>query len=163
MLLRKLALAALGVVFAAPALAETIDIAIGHQSMCTDTYTAGIIVKELGLLEKHLPHDGKYAGVTYNVTWNDYSSGGPITNEMLANKLAFGVMGDYPLIVNGAKFQATDSLRSLYVAGVDRSQEPGAIGRCRQYPDRQDRRACRFLPVVRDHGVSRHRAEDLRR
>src|SRR5580658_2800965 len=118
MLLRKLALAALGVVFAAPALAETIDIAIGHQSMCTDTYTAGIIVKELGLLEKHLPHDGKYANVTYNVTWNDYSSGGPITNEMLANKLAFGVMGDYPLIVNGAKFQATDSLRSLYVAGT---------------------------------------------
>ena len=37
---------------------------------------------------------------------------------MLANKLAFGVMGDYPLIVNGAKFQATDSLRSLYVAGT---------------------------------------------
>src|SRR5208282_3779095 len=98
--------------------AETINIAIGHQSMCTDTYTAGIIVKELGLLEKHLPHDGKYAGVTYDVVWNDYSSGGPITNEMLANKLAFGVMGDYPLIVNGAKFQATGSLRSLYVAGT---------------------------------------------
>jgi sulfonate transport system substrate-binding protein len=37
---------------------------------------------------------------------------------MLANKLQFGVMGDYPLIVNGAKFQATDSLRSLYVAGT---------------------------------------------
>ena len=37
---------------------------------------------------------------------------------MLANKLEFGVMGDYPLIVNGAKFQATKSLRSLYVAGT---------------------------------------------
>ena len=36
--------------------AEAIRIAVGHQSMCTDTYTAGIIVKELGLLEKHLPH-----------------------------------------------------------------------------------------------------------
>jgi NitT/TauT family transport system substrate-binding protein len=107
-----------GLYLSVPARAETIDIAVGHQSMCTDTYTAGIIVKELRLLEKHLPHDGKYAGVTYNVTWNDYSSGGPITNEMLANKLAFGVMGDYPLIVNGAKFQATDSLRTLYVAGT---------------------------------------------
>ncbi|MEO0387651.1 MAG: hypothetical protein AAF281_08990, partial [Pseudomonadota bacterium] len=41
--------------------AETISIAIGHQSMCTDTYTAGIVVKELGLLEKYLPTDGKYA------------------------------------------------------------------------------------------------------
>jgi NitT/TauT family transport system substrate-binding protein len=27
-------------------------------------------------------------------------------------------MGDYPLIVNGAKFQATDSLRTLYVSGT---------------------------------------------
>ena len=97
---------------------ETIRIAVGHQSMCTDTYTAGIVVKELKLLEKHLPKDGKYKDVTYNISWSDYSSGGPITNQMLANKLNFGVMGDYPLIVNGAKFQATDSLRTLYVAGT---------------------------------------------
>ncbi|MGV6850081.1 MAG: ABC transporter substrate-binding protein [Marinibacterium sp.] len=103
---------------ASVASAEKIDIAIGHQSMCTDTYTAGIVVKELKLLEKYLPHDGKYADVTYDVSWADYSSGGPITNQMLANKLNFGVMGDYPLIVNGAKFQETDSLRTLYVAGT---------------------------------------------
>ena len=37
---------------------------------------------------------------------------------MLANKLSIGVMGDYPLIVNGAKFQDTKSLRTLYVAGT---------------------------------------------
>jgi hypothetical protein len=40
---------------AVPVGAETIEVAIGHQSMYTDTYTGGIIVKELGLLEKHLP------------------------------------------------------------------------------------------------------------
>jgi len=97
---------------------ETIKIAIGHQSMCTDTYTAGIVVKELKLLEKHLPKTGKYKDATYDISWADYSSGGPITNQMLANKLNIGVMGDYPLIVNGAKFQATDSLRTLYVAGT---------------------------------------------
>ncbi len=97
---------------------ETIEIGVGHQSMCTDTYTAGIVVKELGLLEKHLPKDGKYADVEYDVTWADYSSGGPITNQMLAGKLNFGVMGDYPLIVNGAKFQETESLRTIYVAGT---------------------------------------------
>src|SRR5688572_16917928 len=90
--------------------AKTVRVAIGHQSMCTDTYTAGIVVKELKLLEKHLPKDGKYADIEFDVRWSDYSSGGPITNQMLANKLDFGVMGDYPLIVNGAKFQATDSL-----------------------------------------------------
>ena len=37
---------------------------------------------------------------------------------MLANRLSIGVMGDYPLIVNGAKFQETKSLRTLYVAGT---------------------------------------------
>lgn len=104
--------------FTHTASAETINIAIGHQSMCTDTYTAGIVVKELGLLEKYLPTEGKYSDAEYEVSWADYSSGGPITNQMLANKLNFGVMGDYPLIVNGAKFQETDSLRTLYVAGT---------------------------------------------
>lgn len=98
--------------------AETINVGIGHQSMCTDTYTAGIVVKELGLFEKHLPKTGKYKDARFEVKWADYSSGGPITNQMLANKLNIGVMGDYPLIVNGAKFQATDSLRTLYVAGT---------------------------------------------
>ncbi|WP_308366360.1 MULTISPECIES: ABC transporter substrate-binding protein [unclassified Microbulbifer] len=98
--------------------AETIRIAIGHQSMCTDTYTAGIVVKELGLLEKHLPRSGKYTDADYEISWSDYSSGGPITNQMMANKLNFGVMGDYPLIVNGAKFQETKSLRTKYIAGT---------------------------------------------
>lgn len=98
------------------ALAETIDIGIGHQSMCTDTYPGGIIVEQLKLLEKHLPHDGDYGGATYDIKWDDYASGGPITNQMLAEKLDIGVMGDYPVIVNGAKFQATRSLRSVLVA-----------------------------------------------
>ncbi len=98
--------------------AETIRIAVGHQSKCTDTYSAGIIIKELGLVQKYLPKTGKYADVKYEFDWKDYSSGSPITNQMLANKLDFGVMGDYPLIVNGAKFQETKSLETLYVAGT---------------------------------------------
>lgn len=98
--------------------AETIRIGIGHQSMCTDTYTAGIILKELELIQKYLPTDGKYADAEYDFQWKDYTSGPPITNMMMANKLDFGVMGDYPLIVNGAKFQETEDMRSLYVAGT---------------------------------------------
>ncbi len=116
--LKSALLAAAFVPLASMASAEKIKIAIGHQSMCTDTYTAGIVIKELGLLEKYLPTEGKYAEADYEVSWADYSSGGPITNQMLANKLNFGVMGDYPLIVNGAKFQETDSLRTVYVAGT---------------------------------------------
>jgi NitT/TauT family transport system substrate-binding protein len=101
-----------------PALAATITIAIGHQSECTDTYPAGVVVQHLHLLEKFLPHTGRYSGVTYQVVWKDYSSGPPITNMMIAGKLQFGVMGDYPLIVNGASFQATGREQSLYVAGT---------------------------------------------
>ena len=97
---------------------ESIRVGIGHQSMCTDTYAAGIMIKELHLLDKDLPKTGKYAGVTYDIDWKDYTSGPPITNMMLANKLDFGVMGDYPLIVNGASFQKTDTVQSLYVAGT---------------------------------------------
>lgn len=98
--------------------AETIHINIGHQSTCTDTYTAGVIVQELKLLEKYLPKEGKYQGATFKINWQDYTSGPPITQLMLSNKLQFGVMGDYPLIVNGAKFQATKSLRTHYIAGT---------------------------------------------
>jgi len=103
--------------------AETIRIAVGHQSKCTDTYTAGIIVKELKLIQKYLPNTGKYKDVDYVFDWKDYSSGSPITNQMMANKLDFGVMGDYPLIVNGAKFQATNSLETLYVSGTGYNQK----------------------------------------
>jgi NitT/TauT family transport system substrate-binding protein len=117
-LLRNISQVFLCCLIASFANAETVKIAIGHQSMCTDTYTAGIVVKELKLLEKYLPTEGKYKDIDFKVSWSDYSSGGPITNQMMANKLNFGVMGDYPLIVNGAKFQATDSLRTKYIAGT---------------------------------------------
>src|SRR5207247_5060671 len=88
---------------------------IGHQSMCTDTYSGGITVKQLGLLEKHLPRVGRYAGAKYDIVWEDYTSGPPITNQMLAGKLDIGVMGDYPLLVNIARFQEMQSLRSVLV------------------------------------------------
>lgn len=101
-----------------PAAAGEITIGIGHQSECTDTYPAGVIVEHLHLLEKYLPHTGKYRDATYDIEWKDYSSGPPITNMMIADKLQIGVMGDYPLIVNGAKFQATGHEQSLYVAGT---------------------------------------------
>ncbi|MCJ8298379.1 MAG: ABC transporter substrate-binding protein [Pseudomonadales bacterium] len=97
---------------------ETIRIGIGHQSTCTDTYTAGIIVEQRKLFEKHLPISGKYKDVKFILDWQDYTSGPPITQWMLANKIQIGVMGDYPLIVNGAKFQSTASLQTHYISGT---------------------------------------------
>jgi NitT/TauT family transport system substrate-binding protein len=116
MRMKTLATLVLVLALATPALAqETIRIGIGHQSLCTDTYSGGITVKQLGLLEKHLPRDGKYKNAKYDVVWEDYTSGPPITNQMLAGKLDIGVMGDYPMLVNLARFQETQSLRSVMV------------------------------------------------
>ncbi len=99
-----------------PVQAETIQIGIGHQSTVTNTVPGGIILEKLALLEKHLPKDGKYADVDYEIVYKDYTSGPPITNQMLAGKLAFGVMGDYPLIVNGAQFEKTGRAESRFIA-----------------------------------------------
>lgn len=95
--------------------AETITIGIGHQSTVTNTVPGGIIIEQLGLLEKYLPTDGRYEGVEYELVYRDYTSGPPITNQMVAEKLHFGVMGDYPLIVNGAVFQDQGNDESLLI------------------------------------------------
>ena len=46
-----IALAAL-LTLPAPLFAQEIQIGIGHQSQCTDTYAGGLVVKELHLLER---------------------------------------------------------------------------------------------------------------
>ena len=98
--------------------ADTIKIRIGHQSMCTDTYPGGVVIKNLHLLDKYLPTTGKYKGVKYDIEWRDYSSGAPITNMMIGGKLDFGVMGDYPLVVNGAKMEPQKGSQSLLITGT---------------------------------------------
>ncbi|MGE4220751.1 MAG: ABC transporter substrate-binding protein [Alphaproteobacteria bacterium] len=103
-----------GIALSSAAGAETIVVGIGHQSQVTNTVAGGVVMEKLKLVEKHLPKTGKYAGATFEVVYQDYSSGPPITNQMLAGKLAFGVMGDYPLVVNGAKFQEAGKA-SLYI------------------------------------------------
>ncbi|MFK7752980.1 MAG: ABC transporter substrate-binding protein [Sedimentitalea sp.] len=95
--------------------AETLTIGIGHQSTVTNTVPGGIIIEKLELLEKYLPTDGKYEGMDYKLVYRDYTSGPPITNQMIAGKLHFGVMGDYPLIVNGATFQKGGNEESLLI------------------------------------------------
>lgn len=95
--------------------AETITIGIGHQSTVTNTVPGGIIIEKLELLEKYLPTTGRYADVDYDIVYRDYTSGPPITNQMIAGKLHFGVMGDYPLIVNGATFQDQGNDESLLI------------------------------------------------
>jgi NitT/TauT family transport system substrate-binding protein len=103
-------------VLSGPAAAETIRVGIGHQSMVTNTVSGGVVLEKLGLLDQYLPKNGKYKDADYQIEFRDYDSGPPITNQMLAGKLDFGVMGDYPLIVNGAKFQATGKQQTRFIA-----------------------------------------------
>lgn len=100
---------------ATAAQAETITIGIGHQSTVTNTVPGGIILQQLGLLEQYLPTTGRYEGVTFELEYRDYTSGPPITNQMVAGRLQFGVMGDFPLIVNGATFQEQGQDESLFI------------------------------------------------
>ncbi len=84
---------------------QEVTIGIGTQNSTTNTVTGGIVIKELKLLDKYLPRTGKYQNTTWKIEWQNFTSGPPVTNGMLANKLQIGMMGDYPLLVNGATSQ----------------------------------------------------------
>ena len=107
-----------GLVISFAAQAAALPIGIGIQNTTTNTVTGGIVIKELKLLEKHLPRTGKYKDVEYQIDWQNFTSGPPITNGMVANKLHIGMMGDYPLLVNGATFQAGTETRSELIAVI---------------------------------------------
>lgn len=98
-----LTLSAIGTAVAAHA--ETIRVAIGTQDTTINCATGGLLIRELKLLDKYLPKDGKYKGVQYDVQWKNFTSGAPLTNEMVADKLDIGSMADFPGAANGAAFQ----------------------------------------------------------
>ncbi|WP_342049763.1 MULTISPECIES: ABC transporter substrate-binding protein [unclassified Cupriavidus] len=85
--------------------AETIRVALGTQDTTINTASGGLLVRELKLLEKYLPRDGKYKDAVYDVQWKNFTSGAPITNEMLAGKLDFGSMAEFPGVLNGVANQ----------------------------------------------------------
>jgi NitT/TauT family transport system substrate-binding protein len=109
-------LALTGTGIGTPARAETLTVGIGTQDTTTNTATVGVVIRQLKLLEKYLPKTGKYANKTIQLDWQNFTSGPPVTNGMMAGKLQFGAMGDYPLVVNGATFTvpatASSSTRS---------------------------------------------------
>ncbi|OYZ90336.1 MAG: ABC transporter substrate-binding protein, partial [Xanthobacter sp. 17-67-6] len=102
---------------ASPALSQTsVSIGIGTQDTTTNTVTTGVVIRELKLLEKYLPKDGKYKTISFKMDWQNFTSGPPVTNGMMADKLQFGGMGDYPLVVNGYTFQSNPQSKSQLIA-----------------------------------------------
>ncbi|WP_374319448.1 ABC transporter substrate-binding protein [Aquabacterium sp.] len=113
-LIRSATLALGAISLALAAQAETIRLAIGTQDTTINCATGGLLIRELKLLDKYLPHDGKYKGVTYDVQWKNFTSGAPLTNEMLADKLDIGSMAEFPGAANGAAFQKAGK-KSVFV------------------------------------------------
>jgi NitT/TauT family transport system substrate-binding protein len=78
-------------------------ITVGYQSKTINTVTAGTLLRARGYFEKRLRELGQKTGTTYDVTWQDYDTGAPITAQMVAGKIDIGSMGDYPLLINGSQ------------------------------------------------------------
>lgn len=105
--------------FSALAAAETITVGIGTQNTTTNTVTGGIVIEKLGLMDKYfkeLKKTPKYKDIDFKLDWQNFTSGPPVTNGMIANKLQIGMMGDYPLLVNGATFQNGNETKSELIA-----------------------------------------------
>jgi NitT/TauT family transport system substrate-binding protein len=107
--------------------AETLEIGIGTQNTTTNTVTGGVVLKELGLLEKHLPKTGKYKDIQYKFSWQNATSAPPLTNGMMANNIHIATMGDYPSMVNGATGHATGNL-TQFIAVVTYNAYGGGNG-----------------------------------
>ncbi|WP_456637003.1 ABC transporter substrate-binding protein [Bradyrhizobium sp. USDA 10063] len=107
--------------------AETIRVAVGTQDTTINCATGGLLIRELKLLEKFLPHDGKYKDATYDIQWKNFTSGAPLTNEMVAGKLDFGAMADFPGSLNGVAFQKAGR-RSLFISVLSGSTKGSGNG-----------------------------------
>jgi NitT/TauT family transport system substrate-binding protein len=97
--------------------AETIRIAIGTQDQTINCAAGGPIVRELKLLEKYLPHDGKYKDVQYEIRWESQPTGAQLNSKYLANQLDIVQMADFPSVIGATSFKkAGDLVQSFYIA-----------------------------------------------
>jgi NitT/TauT family transport system substrate-binding protein len=105
-----------GAASAAPP-AETIRVAIGTQDTTINCATGGPLVRELKLLEKHLPRTGKYQNVEYDIRWENQPTGAQLNSKYLANQLDIVQMADFPAVLGATALKAAgDKVRSLYIA-----------------------------------------------
>ncbi|OBK71895.1 ABC transporter substrate-binding protein [Mycobacterium sp. 1274761.0] len=95
---------------------DTVNVVVGYQSKTINTVTAGTLLRARGFLEHRLEDIGKSNHKKYNVTWQDYDTGAPITAQMVAEKIDIGSMGDYPMLINGSKTQANERARTELVS-----------------------------------------------
>ncbi|MCV7222657.1 ABC transporter substrate-binding protein [Mycolicibacterium elephantis] len=95
---------------------DVVDVVIGYQSKTINTVTAGTLLRAQGYLERRLADITSRTGTRYEVTWQDYDTGAPITAQMVAEKIDIGSMGDYPMLINGSRTQSNERARTEIVA-----------------------------------------------
>lgn len=101
---------------------ETIRVAIGTQDTTINCAAGGPVVRELKLLEKYLPRDGKYKDVTYDIQWESQPTGVQLNSKFLANQLDIVQMADFPSVVGATAFKAAgDKVQSYYIANLSGS------------------------------------------
>jgi NitT/TauT family transport system substrate-binding protein len=81
----------------------TVTVNVGYQSKTINTVNAGTLLRDRKELENALARVGAANGKRYRVVWQDFSSGAPLTAQMMATHVDIGSMGDYPLLTNGSK------------------------------------------------------------
>ncbi|WP_067471056.1 ABC transporter substrate-binding protein [Nocardia amamiensis] len=96
--------------------AGTVKVVIGYQSKTINTVTAGTLLRAQGYLEQRLQKITANGGAKYQVEWQDYDTGAPITAQMVAEKIDIGSMGDYPLLINGSRTQANERAKTELVS-----------------------------------------------
>ncbi|WP_280435420.1 ABC transporter substrate-binding protein [Nocardia carnea] len=95
---------------------DTVRVVIGYQSKTINTVTAGTLLRAQGYLEQRLDRLTEDGGPAYEVEWQDYDTGAPITAQMVAEKIDIGSMGDYPLLINGSRTQANERSRTEFLS-----------------------------------------------
>ncbi|WP_280270344.1 ABC transporter substrate-binding protein [Nocardia wallacei] len=111
-----LALVAAGCSLEQAASRDTVKVVVGYQSKTINTVTAGTLLRAKGFLEQRLSKLTADGGKKYQVEWQDYDTGAPITAQMVAEKIDIGSMGDYPLLINGSRTQANERSRTEFVS-----------------------------------------------
>ncbi|WP_063037697.1 ABC transporter substrate-binding protein [Nocardia pseudovaccinii] len=94
----------------------TVKVVVGYQSKTINTVTAGTLLRAQGYLEQRLQKITDSGGAKYQVEWQDYDTGAPITAQMLAEKIDIGSMGDYPLLINGSRTQSNERAKTALVS-----------------------------------------------
>ena len=98
---------------------EVIQVGIGTQDTTINCAAGGPVVRELKLLDKYLPREGKYKDASYEIHWVNLPTGAQLNNELLAGRLDIVSMADFPSILGyDALLSKNDGVKTLYIASL---------------------------------------------